>query len=117
MKRKHQTWSAIEFLKFSNSWVAHGFLGSQFLQKQGFSFWPVFNASKKVSGYFEIAEYGISRYISRCTFRICIVLYGYKLFLISCVGLKSEKMWNLWNFCVSSIFSFLGRKSRTTALW
>ena len=46
---------------------------------------------KKISEYFTIAEYVTSRHISRSTFRIYIVLYGYKLFLRSYVGLKIRK--------------------------
>ena len=46
---------------------------------------------KKNSGYFAIGEYVISRHIYRSTFRIYIVLEGYKLFLTSYVGLKITK--------------------------
>ena len=63
--------------------VAHGFLGCQFLKKYRiFHFCQFLMHQKKVSGYFAIAEYVISRHISRCTSRIYIVLYGYKLFAI-----------------------------------
>ena len=80
--------------------VTHGFLGSQCLEKiQDFLFWSVFNALKNISGYFAITEYVISRHISRCSFRIYIVLYGYKLFPTSYVGLQIKK---------SEIFAIFG---------
>ena len=44
-----------------------------------------------MQGYFAIVGYVISRHISRCTSRIYIVFYGYKLFLTSHVGLKIGK--------------------------
>ena len=42
-------------------------------------------------GILEYLNYVISRHISRSTFRIYIVLYGYNLFLTSYVGLKIRK--------------------------
>ena len=77
------------------------FRDSNFMQD--FSFWPIFNASKKISGYFGIAKYVISRHIFRCSFRTYVVLYDYKLFLTSYVGL-SEQIWNFCNFCVLCFF-------------
>ena len=60
-----------------------------FLKNISFSIFDQFLMhQKKFSGFFAIAEYVISRHISRCTFRIYIVLYDYKLFLTSYVGLK-----------------------------
>ena len=73
------------------------FWDANFLKNIGFFILASFNASKKQkkkkknSGYFAIAEYVISRNISRCTFRRYIVLYCYKLFLTSHVGLKIRK--------------------------
>ena len=56
---------------------------------------------QKNLGYFAIADYVISRHISRCTFRIYIFLYGFKLFLIRYVGLKQKKRE------IFAIFAFL----------
>ena len=62
-----------------------------FRKIQDFSFWAVFNASKKErkkkSGYFEISEC-FYRDTSQGVVSKYIVLYGYKLFLSSYVGLK-----------------------------
>ena len=72
--------------------VAHGFLGCQFLGKYRiFHFDQFLMHQKKVSGYFAVAAYVIPRHISRCTVRIYIVLYGYKVFLTSYAGLKISK--------------------------
>ena len=84
--------------------VAHGFLGCQFLEKCRIFHFGQFYKSKKCiySGYFVIAEYVISRHISRCTLRIHIVLYGYKLFLTNYVGSKIRKKCE-----ICAIFFFL----------
>ena len=102
VKVRHQTWSAIEFENFQI--VAHGFLGCQFLEKCRIFHFGQFYKSKKCiySGYFVIAEYVISRHISRCTLRIHIVLYGYKLFLRNYVGSKIRKKCE-----ICAIFFFL----------
>ena len=71
--------------------VAHGFLGCQNLEKSRTFHLGQFLMNKKISGYFAIAEYVISRHISSWICRIYIVLYGYKLFLTSYVGLKIRK--------------------------
>ena len=92
VKVRHQIWSAIRFWKFLNNrtWI----FGMPISWKiQDFSFWPGFNASKKFSGYFGVAAYVIFRHshLYVYTFRIYLVLYGYKLFLTSYVGLKIRK--------------------------
>ena len=91
VKARHQTLSAIRFWKSSNSctWIS----GMPFFLKNiSFSIFDQFLMhQKKFSGFFAIAEYVISRHISRCTFRICIVLYGYKLVLM--VEIKVRLNW------------------------
>ena len=90
---------------FENFQIAtHGFLGFQFLEKcRTFHFGQFLTHPKKNSGYFGIAKYVISRHISRCYFKTFVVLYDYKLFLTSYVGL-SEQIWNFCNFCVLCFF-------------
>ena len=70
----------------------------------GFFILVSFNALKNISGYFAITEYAISRHISRCSFRIYIVLYGYKLFLTSYVGLQIKKS---ESFAIFGLLPFL----------
>ena len=75
VKARHQTWSAKGFEKFQI--VTHEFLGCQFLEKYNFGQSLIHQKKKKKnSGYFAIIEYVISTLISRCTFRIYILLYG-----------------------------------------
>ena len=78
--------AVIRFWKFLNSrtWIVRIPISWKIYD---FSFWPVFNASKIISGYLGVAAYVISRHISGYTFRILPVLYGYKLFLTSYVGI------------------------------
>ena len=83
--------------------VTHRFLGCQFLENIGFFILGSFKCIKKNSGYFAMIEYVISRYISRCTFRIYIVLYGYKPFLPSYVVLKIKNV----KFCKFKFLPFL----------
>ena len=64
------------------------FWNANFLKNIGFFILASFQCIKKISGYFAIAEYVISRHISMCTFRIYMVSYGYKHFLTSYGGLK-----------------------------
>ena len=75
-------------LRFENfQIVAHGFLGCHFLEKYRIFHFQVLMHQKKCWGYLGVAAYVTSRHITRYTFRIYIVLYGYKLFLKKCVGL------------------------------
>ena len=71
------------------------FLGANFLKNIRFFIFGKFlthqQKKKEKSGNYAIFEYAISRHIFRCTFRIYIVLYGYKLFLTSYVELKIRK--------------------------
>ena len=76
--------AAIRFCKFSNSRTIVRIPISWKIYD--FSFWPVFNASKIISGYLGVAAFVISRHISGYTFRILPVFYGYKLFLTSYIG-------------------------------
>ena len=64
------------------------FWDANFLKNIGFFILASFQCIKKMSGYFAIAEDVISRHISMCTFRIYMVLCGYKHFLTSYGGLK-----------------------------
>ena len=84
VKARHQTWSAVGFENFQK--VTHRVLGCQFLEK-----YRIFHFGQFLMGILEYLNYVISRHISRSTFRIYIVLYGYNLFLTSYVGLKIRK--------------------------
>ena len=74
VKARHQMKVLLGFENFQI--VAHELLGCQFLEKYRIFHFDQLMHQKKNSGYFGIAEYAISRHISRCTFRIYI--YNFK---------------------------------------
>ena len=80
----YRTTQGIKFnvlLDFENfQIVKHGFLDANFMKNIGF--WLVFNAFKKVSGYFAIAKYGISRHFS-IPGALSEYVYIYKVFKVN----------------------------------
>ena len=88
VKARYQTWSAIGFENFQR--VPHGFLGCQFLEKYRIFYFDWFlKHLKKFQGILQwLNMFG---HIFRCTLKIYIVLYSYKLSLTSYVGLKIKQ--------------------------
>ena len=116
VKSRHQTWSVNRFWKFSNSrtWISQIPTSWKIYD---FLFWPVFNASKKTFRVF--CNSWICDFLTHFQVyirNIYIVLYGYKLFLTSSVGLKVKK--NIEVFAIFAFLPFLAPyRSSKAALW